>query len=114
MNMADVRAREKIVREIEKTSESIRKKHRALKTGRIEEDMALDRHFKPIIKPLQHIIDSPVRAIKRQSRDDNAASASKRERKEEEKEEEGEKASKMFERSATPRKSDDRSLVYSR
>jgi len=34
----------KITREIEKTSESIRKKHRAPKTGRIEEDMALDRH----------------------------------------------------------------------
>ena len=44
--MADVREREKIAREIEKTSESIRKKHRALKTGKIE-DMALDRHFKP-------------------------------------------------------------------
>jgi len=38
--MIDVRAREKIAREIEKTSESIRKKHLALKTGRIEEDMA--------------------------------------------------------------------------
>jgi len=53
-----------------------------------------------------------VRAIKRQSRDDNAASASKREKKEEEEEEEeeeGEKASESFERSATPRKSDDRS-----
>ena len=44
--MADVCERKKIVREIEKTSESIRKKHRALKTGRIEEDIALDRHFK--------------------------------------------------------------------
>ena len=40
--MADVCTREKIAREIEKTSESIRKKHRSLKTGRIEEDMALD------------------------------------------------------------------------
>ena len=50
----------KIAREIEKTSESIRKK-RALKTGRIEENMAMDRHFKPIIKPLQQIVDSPVR-----------------------------------------------------
>jgi len=55
-----VRARERIAREIEKTSESIHKKHRALKTDRIEED----RYFKPIIKPLQHIIDSPVHAIK--------------------------------------------------
>jgi len=40
-------------REIKKTSESIRKKYRAVKAGRIEEDMTLDRHFKPIIKPLQ-------------------------------------------------------------
>ena len=64
----------------------------------------MDRHFKPIIKPLQQIVDSPVRAIKRQLRDDDAAS--KRERKEEEEEEEGEKASETFERSATPRKPD--------
>ena len=109
--MADVRERKKIAREIERRA--IRKKHHALKTGRIEKDMALDRHFKPIIKSLQQIVDSPgVRAIKRQSRDDGAASASKRERKEEEEEkeeEEGEKESETFERSAIPDKSDDRS-----
>jgi len=64
-----------------RSSESIRKKHRALKTDRIEEDIALDRYFKPIIKPLQQIVDSPVRAIKRQSRDDDVAS--KREKKRE-------------------------------
>jgi len=92
MNMADVCAREKIAREIEKTSESIRKKHRSLKTGRIEEDMALDWQFKPIIKPLQKIVYNLVRAIKRQSHDNNATSASKRKRKEaKEEEEEGEK-----------------------
>ena len=57
--------REKIAKEIEKTSESIYKKHRALKIGRIEEDMALDRHFKPIIKTLRQIIHSPgIRTIK--------------------------------------------------
>jgi len=46
--------REKIARErkIEKTSESIRKKHRTLNTDRIEEDMAFNRYFKPIIKSL--------------------------------------------------------------
>ena len=44
--MADMCEREKIAKEIEKTSESIRKKHRALKTSRIEEDIVLDRHFK--------------------------------------------------------------------
>jgi len=37
--MADVRKHEKIAMKIEKTSESIRKKYRALKTGRIEEDI---------------------------------------------------------------------------
>ncbi|EGI69381.1 hypothetical protein G5I_01885 [Acromyrmex echinatior] len=100
--MVDVREREKIAREIKKTSESIRKKHRALKTGKIE-DMALDRHFKPIIKSLRQIVNSPgVQMIKRQSRDDDAASASKRERKEEkveeEEKEEEEKASETFER----------------
>jgi len=67
MNMADVRKREKIAREVQKTSNSIRKNHRALKTGRIEENcLALDRHFKSIIKRWQ-IIDSPdVCAMKRQ------------------------------------------------
>ncbi|EGI69325.1 hypothetical protein G5I_01945 [Acromyrmex echinatior] len=48
-------ASEKIVREIKKTSESIRKKHRALKIGRIEEDMGLDRHFKSIISQSESI-----------------------------------------------------------
>jgi len=46
MNMA-----EKIAREIEKTSESIRKK--SCFEDRIEENMALNRHFKLIIKPLR-------------------------------------------------------------
>ena len=51
--MADMREHEKIVKKIKKTSESIRKKHCILKTDRIEEDIALDRHFKPLIKPLR-------------------------------------------------------------
>ncbi|KYN41595.1 hypothetical protein ALC56_03955 [Trachymyrmex septentrionalis] len=60
--MADMRKREKIARVIEKTSESIRKKHRALKTGRIEEGIALNRHFKPL-EPLRLFADNPgVRA----------------------------------------------------
>jgi len=63
--------REKVVREIEKTAESIRKKHRALKTGKIEEDIATKSHFKPIIEPLQKIVDnSSMRAIKDEPRDD--------------------------------------------
>jgi len=60
------------VKEIEKTAESIRKKHRALKTGKIEEDIATKSHFKPIIKPLQKIVNnSSMRAIKDEPRDDD-------------------------------------------
>ncbi|KYN44966.1 hypothetical protein ALC56_00618 [Trachymyrmex septentrionalis] len=106
--MADVR--EKIARAIEKTSESIRKKHSALKTDRIEEDIALNKRFKPLIEPLRLFVDSPdVRATKRESRDEDAASAHKRERKEEEEQEEREEASETFERSMTLHKSNDRS-----
>ncbi|KYN18562.1 hypothetical protein ALC57_09127, partial [Trachymyrmex cornetzi] len=100
-------------REIEKTSESIRKKHRALKSGRIEEDMALNKHFNPLIEPLQLFVDNPgKRATKRESFDEDAVSALKRvKKKEEEKveEKEGEKASETFKRFATQRKFDDRS-----
>ncbi|KYN12104.1 hypothetical protein ALC57_15740 [Trachymyrmex cornetzi] len=102
--MADVRERGKIAREIEKTSESIRKKHRALKTGRIEADIALDRHFKPLIEPLRLFVDNPgERATKRESRDEDAASASKRERKEGEDGEEGKREKKRARRSSLPR-----------
>jgi len=61
----DIRERKKVVREIEKTAESIRKKHRAMKTGNIKEDIAIKSHFKPIIESLQKIVDnSNMRAIK--------------------------------------------------
>jgi len=40
------------VRETEKTAVSIHKKQRALKTGKIEENIATKNHFKPIIEPL--------------------------------------------------------------
>ncbi|KYN17531.1 hypothetical protein ALC57_10180, partial [Trachymyrmex cornetzi] len=94
-------------RGIEKTSESIRKKHRALETGRIEEDIALDRHFKPLIELLRLFVDNPgKRATKRELRDED--SALKRVKEEKEKEKEGEEASETFERFATPRKFDDR------
>jgi len=66
----DIREGEKVVREIGKTAESIDdKKHRALK---IEEDIAIKSHFKPIIEPLQMIVDnSSMRAIKDEPRDDD-------------------------------------------
>lgn len=56
----EIRDREKIAREIAKTSESIRKKHRALKTGKMDEDIALERHFKPIIEPLRKIAENTI------------------------------------------------------
>ncbi|KMQ84957.1 hypothetical protein RF55_16813, partial [Lasius niger] len=43
-----------------KTSESIRKKHRALKTGKIDDDIAVTTHFRPIIEPLQKIVDNSI------------------------------------------------------
>jgi len=64
-NNNNIREREKIARKIEKTSESIRKKHRALQIGEIEDDIAVKIRFKPIIEPLQKIVDSSsMRAIK--------------------------------------------------
>lgn len=59
MNMMN-NDREKIVREIAKTSNSIRKKYRFLKTGKMEEDDALERHFKPISEPLKQLVENTV------------------------------------------------------
>jgi len=42
-----------------------------LKTGKIEEDIATKSHFKPIIEPLQKIVDnSSMHAIKDEPRND--------------------------------------------
>jgi len=51
----NIREREKIAKKIEKTSESIHMKHFALKTNKIEDDIAVKICFKPIIEPLQKI-----------------------------------------------------------
>ncbi|KYQ53669.1 hypothetical protein ALC60_04233 [Trachymyrmex zeteki] len=56
--------RERIAKEIAKTSDSIRKKYRALKTGKMEEDIALERHFKPIIELLKQIVENTVEPSK--------------------------------------------------
>ncbi|KYQ51397.1 hypothetical protein ALC60_09498 [Trachymyrmex zeteki] len=56
--------RERIAKEIAKTSDSIRKKYRALKTGKMEEDIALERHFKSIIEPLKQIVENIVESSK--------------------------------------------------
>jgi len=46
----EIKDRKKIAKHIAKTSDSIRKKYRALKAGG---DIALERHFKAIVEPLQ-------------------------------------------------------------
>ncbi|KAL6265773.1 hypothetical protein P5V15_002584 [Pogonomyrmex californicus] len=57
-NNEEIRDREKIVKQIAKTSDSIRKKYRALKTGKMEEDITLERQFKSIVEPLIQIVEN--------------------------------------------------------
>lgn len=59
--MKDINEREKTVREIDRTRASIRKKHRALKTGKMEDEIALEKHFRPIVEPLKRIVESTER-----------------------------------------------------
>jgi len=51
--------RQRIAKEIAKTSDSICKMYHALKTDKME-DFALERHFKPIIDPLKQIDENTV------------------------------------------------------
>ncbi|KYN14720.1 hypothetical protein ALC57_13063 [Trachymyrmex cornetzi] len=55
---------EKVAKEIAKTSDSIRKKYRVLKTGKMDEDIALERHFKPIVDPLKQIVENTADSSK--------------------------------------------------
>jgi len=55
LDAIDIEERERLAKEIARTSESIRKKYRALKTGRMEKEVDLEKHFKPIVKPLKQI-----------------------------------------------------------
>ncbi|XP_070529969.1 uncharacterized protein [Cardiocondyla obscurior] len=59
-NSSELKNREIIVKKIAQTSDSIRKKYHAIKTGKMEEDIALERHFKPIIEPLKQIVENTV------------------------------------------------------
>jgi hypothetical protein len=53
-----IKSRERLAKEIAKTSDAIRQKYLALKTGKMEEDIALEKHFKPIVEPLKRIADA--------------------------------------------------------
>ena len=59
-NMDNNKERERIAKQFAKTSELIRKKYRALKTSKIEKDIALEKHFKPIAEPLKWIVENTV------------------------------------------------------
>jgi len=52
----ELKNRERIAKQIAKTSDSIHKKYRALKTGKIKENIGLEKHFQPIVEPLKQII----------------------------------------------------------
>ncbi|KYM95044.1 hypothetical protein ALC62_14315 [Cyphomyrmex costatus] len=53
----NIAKRERTAKLIAKTCELIRKKHRALKTGIMESEIALEKKFKPIVEPLRQIVD---------------------------------------------------------
>ena len=56
-------SREAIVKEIAKTSESIRQKYRVLKTGKVKEDVEFERHFKSITEPVKQFVENTVSGI---------------------------------------------------
>ena len=58
LDMKDIEERERLAKDIARTSEPIRKKHRAMKTGRMVEEAELEKHFKPIVEPLKQIAEN--------------------------------------------------------
>ncbi|KAL6268016.1 hypothetical protein P5V15_001096 [Pogonomyrmex californicus] len=80
-NMDNIKDREKIAKQIAKTSDSIRKKYRALKIGKIAENTALQRCFKPIVEPLKQIVEKTEesQSIKKEAKDFGIKKKQKRE-----------------------------------
>src|SRR5436190_23758152 len=54
--MTDIVKREKTARQIARTPASIRRKHRALKTHAMESELALEKHYQPIVEPLKQLV----------------------------------------------------------
>ncbi|KAL6253999.1 hypothetical protein P5V15_015852 [Pogonomyrmex californicus] len=79
--MDNTKDREKIAKQIAKTSDSIRKKYRALKIGKIAEDTALERRFKPIVEPLKQIVEKTEesQSIEKEAKDLGIKKKQKRE-----------------------------------
>ena len=61
--MTEIGEREKTAREIARMRASIRKKHRALKTGKLEDEITLETRFKPIVEPLRRIAEHAERNV---------------------------------------------------
>ncbi|EGI66656.1 hypothetical protein G5I_04772 [Acromyrmex echinatior] len=55
VRMKSISERKKTAKLIAKTRASIRKKHQALKTGIMENEIVLEKQLKPIIEPLKQI-----------------------------------------------------------
>jgi len=55
----EIKDRERIAK-IAKMSDLIRKKCRALKAGKMEKDISLERYFKLIVEPLKQIVENTV------------------------------------------------------
>jgi len=51
-NSKELKDRERVAKQIAKTSDSIHKKYRALKICKIKEDIT-ERHFHPVVEPLK-------------------------------------------------------------
>ena len=60
----NISEQEKIAKLIAKTRASIRKKHRALKTDIMENEIVLEKQLKPIIEPLKQIAGNTERGGK--------------------------------------------------
>jgi len=57
-NSQELKAREKIAKQIAKTSDLIHKKYHTLKTGKIDEATALEKHFKLTVESLKQIVEN--------------------------------------------------------
>lgn len=54
----DLVERERTAKEIARTLVSIRKKHRALKSAKMEDEIALGKRLEPIVQPLERLVKS--------------------------------------------------------
>ncbi|KAL6256641.1 hypothetical protein P5V15_005722 [Pogonomyrmex californicus] len=79
--MDNTKDREKIAKQIAKTSDAIRKKYRALKIGKIAEDIGLEKRFKPIVELLKQIVEKTEesQSIEKEAKDLGIKKKQKRE-----------------------------------